>query len=341
MTSDVFRGENLDNSLLIGFYGGGNLGDELLLEILMNLFKERGYKKIDFYYSNPSFYPLFHHDFGFTLVDARSKRKLFSSLLKAKNVVVGGGGLWGMDFNTNVLLFSVVLFVARFLLRKNVYLLGVGYYNSTSRLGRIGGLLAGLSSKWIVVRDQESKENFKFFPSKTFLQKDLSFLLPELDLHDYKQEAEKLDEVFGEGELVLISVRRFQKKYENNYSQIVLETVKNNPGIKFAVAMCEPREMDPDNFAQLSALDYDNVRFLEFRYNPIALYLFLKAHNKKIIAIVPQFHGIILAHLAGVRFLPFFYDNKVSQLLKSIGVHGGKPIAAISLGDIETFLRAA
>ncbi|MBU4274265.1 polysaccharide pyruvyl transferase family protein [Patescibacteria group bacterium] len=341
MKTDFFN-INLDNSLLIGFYGGGNLGDELILEVLMNLFKERGYKNIDFYYSNPGFYNIFHHDFGYKMIDAKKRTDLFISLLRAKNIVIGGGGLWGLDFNKSIFFLSLILFFSRFILGKKVYLVGVGYYNSATYFGRIGAFFAGMASNVILARDQESRKNFRFFQKKTLLKEDISFLLPDLNLGAYKEETDSLDKLLHLSEIsVFISVRRFQKKYSNNYLQIILGVIRNNPNKSFILATFEPREIDPEGYALCFELSKNNknVQYLEFRYNPVALYLYLKINKDKLITITPQYHGILLAYMAGCDFFPLSYDNKCRELLMVISkIKNIINIYNLTVQDLQKFI---
>lgn len=338
---NFFNETDLSNSLVVGFYGGGNFGDELLMEILMNVFREYNYKNVCFYYSNPDFYNIFHHDFHYKMINGKKKITLFKSFFKIKNIVVGGGGLWGLDFNKNVFFLSLILFFSRLILMKKIYLIGVGYYNSTTFLGKIGAFFAGLASNIIIVRDTESKENFSFFKSKTFLAEDIGFLLSELDLSSYKKETRAFSKILNSDKKhVFISIRRFQKKYSNDYLKTVIDVVRRNLKINFILTTFEPREVDPVSYQTLLKLSHqqENLQFLEFRYNPIVLYLFFKQNNKNLLAILPQFHGIIIAYLAGIKFLPFSYDNKVSALFEYFNIQRYKSINSINMGDIEIFL---
>jgi len=45
--ADLIKKHDFNESLLIGYYGGGNFGDELLLEVLLNMFKKNGVSKLD------------------------------------------------------------------------------------------------------------------------------------------------------------------------------------------------------------------------------------------------------------------------------------------------------
>src|SRR4029079_7172941 len=90
-----------------------------------------------------------------------NKLALIRAILKKKNIVVGGGGLWGMDVNANIFLMSLMLLMSRRLLGKKVHLTAVGCYNSTTALGRLSAWCAAKAANTIIARDQETYANFK------------------------------------------------------------------------------------------------------------------------------------------------------------------------------------
>ena len=148
--NDFLQKTNLDDSLLIGYYGGGNYGDELLLEVLCNLLASKGVQNLKITYQRPNTYQAMHRNFGSELVDIHNREAVTRAAFKSKNILIGGGGLWGVDMNFNTLLLSIFLFVSRWALRKKVYLLGVGYYNSTTWMGRLGAWFAGKAANVII-----------------------------------------------------------------------------------------------------------------------------------------------------------------------------------------------
>ncbi len=138
------KNEQLDSSMLVGFYGGGNYGDELLMEVLAGLLKKQGAKNVSIAYQTPLLYDKFHHDFGFKRIDIHNSTAFLKGIFTHKHIVVGGGGLWGMDSNLNIFLMSLMLLVSRFVMRKKIYLLAVGYYASANGAGKMGAWCAAI-----------------------------------------------------------------------------------------------------------------------------------------------------------------------------------------------------
>src|SRR5688572_203956 len=232
--TDFLRNTNLDNSMLIGYYGGGNYGDELLLEVLNNMLSHRGVNDLTITYQRPETYRDMHHDFGFKLIDIYDRLAVIKHALKSKNILIGGGGLWGVDMNFNTFLLSLFLFVSRWALRKKVYLLGVGYYGSTTKLGRWAAWLAGKAANVIIARDDESVINFKRISKHVYQDTDIAWNIPDLDLTAYKDEAEIMQRRLPiGGKTLMLTVRRPQSKRQTQnfvrFNKLIGWLIKSNP----------------------------------------------------------------------------------------------------------------
>lgn len=339
--NELFDRYNLEHSLLIGYYGGGNYGDELLLEVLANLLDAHGLRHITITYQNPETYHSFHHDFHYHRINMRDARAMFTAIRSNKNIIIGGGGLWGLDVNPNILRLGFLLLASKWLLGKRIYLLGVGYYNSTSRIGHLGAWLAGKSARHIIARDQETFENFSKVSRHVSVDRDMAWHLPSVELAHYKAEVSMLGQSIPiKQKTVFVSLRRFKGEKGAAYTERVAECIANNQDKHFIVAILEPKEIDPDNYEKLRDWQqcYDNIQIIDFSFNPLALALLFKKHHKQLAVIGPQFHLILTAHLANIPFLPIAYDNKVSQLLNQLGYTDTIPITNIPEHTIQKFI---
>lgn len=324
---EFVQNTNLHNSLLIGYYGGGNYGDELLMEVLGNLLMRQGTRGVTVTYQRPTTYSTMHHDFGFKVTDMHDRKAVLKSALTAKNILIGGGGLWGVDMNFNTFVLSVFLFLSRWLLGKKVYLLGVGYYRSTTRLGRLAAWLAGKAANVIFARDDESATNFRLISKHVYQDTDIAWNIPYLDLTPYEQEANLMQKNLPVGDKTLmVALRRPQAKRQSRdfvrFNGLIHWLMRTNPNRPILLVMLESESKDPELYKEARKWRrmHKHLRIIEAPYNPLTLFLYVKQNYKRLGLIAPQLHLLMTAHLNNVPFLPLSYDNKVSQMFDQIGI---------------------
>jgi polysaccharide pyruvyl transferase WcaK-like protein len=335
---------DLDDSLILSYGGGGNYGDELLLEVLLNMLKKAGVKRVDIAYLRPERYTTYHHDFGYRIVDLWNRVQMLHSVFRNKNIIVGGGGLWGLDMNLSIFIMSLMLWCSRWLLGKKVYLLGVGYYNSTNKLGHAGAYLAAKAANVIVARDTETRRNFERFRKNVTQDHDMVWYSRQLDLSAYQPEAKKLDQRLPiTAKTLFITLRRFDTKYQNDFKKIVEGCIAANPDRPIIVALLEPREVNPEDHAQMRRWAHArlNVRVIDFSFNPLALLLYFQRNHRRLVFIGPQFHGLLTAHLAEVPLFPLVYDNKSQALLEQIGHTPTVSIYNLKRQQLQAFIDEA
>lgn len=339
---DFIKNTNLEKSLLIGYYGGGNYGDELLLEVLMNLLSKKGVKNADVAYMPYCDFSTYHHDFGYQPFQANSIPKLIGAMARNKNIIVGGGGIWGLDAKLQPLLMSIALFIGRWIFGCNVYLVGVGYYKSTNWYGHFGAWLAAKASNAVIGRDTETMQNFSKFQPKTYKDKDIAWYLKDIDISSYQTDLDKLEQTIQvNGKTLFITLRRFSAKHQNNFTDVIGHVIEASKGKNIIVAILEPAGLDTESYSIIKSWQekYKNVKAIDFSYNPLALYLFLQKHSKNLTLISPQFHAIISAYLHKVPFMPLVYDNKVSELFDQIGTDQRISLYDVRSADVHEYLR--
>lgn len=334
---NFFKNTDLENTFVIGFYGGTNFGDELLLEIIQNFLLQKKLKSASIYYTDLARFNNYHHDFGFTLVDPKNKINFIKKLIHSKSIVIGGGGLWGLDTNINILLLSIILLILRFLFGKKIYVISVGYYNSTNILGHLAAKITAFSANILFVRDRESYVNFKKVTKNVILDKDLSFYLSTFNLKKYEKEAyDIINEYKFNENIILIGLRRFKKNSGIGFTEKVLNVL---PAIKenLIIIPFEGEHISKVPFGK--KIENSSVKFLNFKCNPIAFYVALKKRNRNIIIIAPQYHIQIVAHLSKISFMPISYDNKVNELHKIFNIKYSLPIDKVGVNDIISFIK--
>lgn len=318
---------DLEGTLLVGYYGGGNFGDELLLEVLQKQLVSRKVKSATFLYTQPSAYSRYHRNFGYQRVESSG---LPLAIIKSRSVVVGGGGLWGLDVNASILLLSIMLFLGRLILRKRIYLIGVGYYNSTNKLGRISAWFAAKAAIFVIARDSETRENFVAAGARTYVDEDIAFLIRDMDLSEYEASAQSLQKELCVGpRTTYITLRHFRT--DTGFDELVKSSIQNHPHQRFIVSLLQPASQYPagDTLLRELSATLPNVKYLNADVNPLTLVRFFQTNARSLSFITPQFHALVVALICGIPFVPIAYDNKVRQLLETHNVKHIIPLASL------------
>lgn len=330
----------INRPLIIGYYGGTNYGDELLLEVLQQLLAAKNIGKATVYYSNDSLYSTYHHEFGNKRIS--SKWQLAKALMGSKHIIIGGGGIWGVDVNVNVFILSLLLFLAGTILHKNIYLVSIGYYNSTNSLGHVSAWLVGKAATAILSRDSETYKNFAAYSSQLFLDQDLSLYIPSLSLTEYAKEAEEISQHLHLSEKrTLIGLRRFRKGLQNDYTKHAIRLIRECPEKAFTLVIFESKVVAPEAYAliQETASALPNCIGADFSCNPLALYLALHTHRSNLSVIAPQYHVQITAFANGIPFLPLAYDAKNREFFKSQHISHITEASAVTYEDLLAYIR--
>jgi polysaccharide pyruvyl transferase WcaK-like protein len=338
--SSFINTTDLNNSLLIGYYGGTNFGDELILEVLMSRLSNNKFKEINIYYFNKKNYNTYHKNFKYNIIDSKNRYSQFLKIISSKSIIIGGGGLWGCDSNLNIFILSFLMFIFKILLRKNIYLLGVGYYDSANKIGKVSAFFAGISANIIFARDDETISNFKKINKNTYKDNDIAFLLPEIELSHYNLDCMRISKKLGlHDEKIIIGFRHF-KQEDDKYTNNILKLIDSSPEKKFILFFFQSKEFSSSTFNKIKSIEkkYNNVSITDFHFNPISLYLAIKLNSSNLKIVAPQYHVQLIAHLTNTTFLPISYDNKNLELFKQINIKKQIPINNIRYEDLKNFI---
>ena len=326
---------NLNSSLLFGYYGGGNFGDELLLQTTLKLMSNND--DVSFFYTNRKLYD--QNLTGYNASPVFGLKSLIKRLLFSKNVIFGGGGHWGMDTNTKILVLCFCMLILKIGLRKKIYLIGVGYYGSAKSLGNLAAFFISKSAELIVARDQESFNNFKKYSSKVYLDKDIAFYLrlTKTEINDLSDKFVTSYGVQRDGRLTLVSVRRFKNNRDKKFKAELESLISEDVSGSYLLTLLEPEEMFPDGMKFLISIatKYSNARYIGNVSNPLQIYAFLKNNGRRCSVIAPQYHMQLVSYLTSTKFNPVYYDHKVSELHKQLRIEGSYKIEDTNLGSLR------
>ncbi len=171
----AFKPEN--STLLVGNYGNGNTGDEAILARLLEFVPKN--TKVTVASRNPSNIVATHGVNSVSLMSLAGMR----TWMKAKRVVVGGGGMFGPGQPILISILPAVLLGSK-LLGKSIAFAGVGVYQGMPRFSKFLLGLAASAAEPSLVRDDASTRtlDLRFGARKLELIPDAGFgLTPDDD----------------------------------------------------------------------------------------------------------------------------------------------------------------
>lgn len=143
--------------VVVGNYGGGNLGDEAMLDVLAELILERvGKIKILVPSRRPDMIRSLHPNP--MILPMKMIQGLYQALV-CGTLIVGGGTIYSTFSGPGVMTTTIISIMRKILLRKKVFFYGIGYSSTTPRLLSILAKMAFKLADGIYVRDSISREN--------------------------------------------------------------------------------------------------------------------------------------------------------------------------------------
>lgn len=344
--------EETKNILLIGNYGNNNIGDEILLKVIvLDLLEKDNQTKISIPVRNPKFIDTYHADISNSLnsFNVYDFKVLFKCLISSDKVIVGGGGIWSGYTGRLAKLIPFFLIISK-ILGKKVIVKSVGLYNTAPRIEKILVNLSFLFVDQCSVRDKESFDNIWSLNKKVNIYKDLALELPAI-LSNYRL-YQKYDKILKETpEYYILSRIKEQDKYIIGLSIkplksldktreliditskfINIANIEYNHRVHFAIFPFAGTNSDIENDELLTDEIIKKVEFKEnitviSRNNPIIWYLLIRFVN---IFIGMRFHSIIFAFINNIPLLAIPYENKVWNFIKDANLEN-----VVTLDDLD------
>lgn len=145
--------------VIVGNYGGGNLGDEAMLDVLIEQIRQRDKNiRVTVPSRRPDVVARLH---GQQSVAPVSLGKGVLRALVCSILMIGGGTIFSTFSGTGVVAITIVAIIRKAVLRKKVFFYGIGYSSSTSRVLSLLAKLAFHLADNVYVRDSISFSNLK------------------------------------------------------------------------------------------------------------------------------------------------------------------------------------
>lgn len=302
---------------IIGYYGAGNFGDEVLLAATINL--------LDTVYDSPKISVLSNN-----LENIRKSRQVeginrnnYLQIIRAiidSDMIIGGGGsmLQNVTSNKSLIYYLTILWLAKFFGKKVVLLgNGIGPLKTSFYKKLTMNVLKKLDA--IVLRDSDSYSLLDEFGLRNiYLANDLAYTLNGI------YEAKKIEKK------ILINLRQW------NYSPSFIETIEKLVGYlieeNYKVSLISFQSGNDDLilreiYNRISSDDLDIIEASDYEK-------VIHEISSTELFIGMRLHGLIFSSICKTPFIGLSYDPKVSVLCESLEQEFFEDLNNISFNDI-------
>lgn len=285
---------------ILGYYGFGNLGDELLLQACLEILEKHGIEreKIIVLSNNPS---ETSENFHVDSVNRWKFREVSAAFRESEKLILGGGGLFQDSSSIkSCIWYWYIVRLAKFLGLK-IFALGQSIGPLNSKISEIFTANALKLCEKIHVRDENSFETAKKFGCKNVLLGcDLVMTLANSGSVNHISKSKKL----------LINLRPCPEL--EKFISVIAPNIKNFFGEKIGVALSHDDEKVLNDAKEILAL---NKIILIKNFNEAEI-LWAEASC----AVGMRLHFGVLSRIFGTPLALMPYDVKVSEFAKQSGV---------------------
>lgn len=292
---------------ICGYYGMGNIGDEVILKSLKSVLLKAFPNSEYIIFGKGNLFP-----FGI-----RSFLKPYRLLKSCDAFVLGGGGLFTDEESIFVSAFWAFQGLVALFLRKPLLCLGISV-GPVKRINRPLVKYVLRRAKLIVVRDKASQSLLRGWGVESFYFPDLAFLFEEDSEETSARGNIQSDRVDVTKKYIVISVRPFIKNNDNLYTIFAqfCDTVIEKFGLDIRLIPFQ-RGVDFDVKILNTIFDRINnrphVTVTKF-YEDISELIDVIRNAELVVAM--RLHAGILAMKANTPFIPLSYMQKVVDLWK-------------------------
>lgn len=286
--------------LLAGYYGFGNLGDELLAQSVIQLLLSFGVKKekIAILSNNPE---ESEEKFGVSAVDRWKISVIRKTLLISRTLLLGGGGLFQDATSARSCAYYWGLVRMARMARCRVWAVGQSVGPLVSPAAKWLARTAFAACEYTGVRDEESRALLSGFGLAGELTPDLVFALDFPPLRD-------------KGRAVLINARPLKDARWGERVALVFRELQDRGFPLRGVAFSAEDARELETLAASNGLTLENIAA------PASAEDFLKISEDAFAAVGMRLHFGILSLRRGLSVLLAPYDPKVSGFARLWGV---------------------
>lgn len=317
-------------TVISGYYGFDNIGDEAVLKCLVEGLKERGITDITVLSNKPD---ETNKKYNVKAVNRNSFKEIYKALKQSDVLLSGGGSLIQDKTSSKSLWYYLGIMLMGKFLRKKVYVMGQGIGPVDKKFNR--WLTARILNKvdGIAVRDELSKEYLKQLNVKKDVVVAADLVLNfsggnNREIFGKILEKEGID--LNSAEYVLICTREWGN---SELSRVELaraaDFIAQDYGYKIVFLPFYHEDIEEsDRVATYMKMPYE---ILTGKYEIEEILSIIRSSS---LLIGVRLHSLIFAFISLVPFVGISYDPKVEGFLKSIGESSAGDINSFTADDI-------
>jgi len=289
---------------ILGYYGAGNLGDELLLRSTLEMLSSLGSFKIFVFSEKPAETKIFFPDCK--AIDKFKPTALISALMECEALIVGGGSIFQDVSSFRSLLYYVSVCLLACLLGKKLILLGQGVGPLNSTISRWLTRIVYQLAHSVSVRDLESFDLVKDWNAQIKFSGDLAWTLPNVKTLSEEELKTKKQKSL----VVSLRTDKVSEKQVECFARFLKENFAD-----YKINFLALQRQDVEVLNEIAEkLDLAEV-FAIYNYGGWKQYG-IKLFQEADFCFAMRFHALLLAIKSGTAAVGISYDPKVRALCK-------------------------
>ncbi|MBL3592805.1 MAG: polysaccharide pyruvyl transferase CsaB [Synergistaceae bacterium] len=283
--------------LLCGYYGFGNLGDELIAEALIGLFEKSGVRRDEIALLSAAPQDSLA-DLGVRSFDRWSFREVLAGLKASDSLLLGGGGLFQDSTSLRSPLYYWGIVRLASLMGSHPWCYGQSVGPLTSSWGRLLARRALALCGPRVLRDEPSMALVESWGLEASRSPDVVLALPSVPLS-------------GPGQALIVNVRPWPGDLPRRTAEEAARLAAKRTCPLIGVALSEEDRRLLERFRDDGICPVEEIRHLRRRDDVQG------AFDQAALAVGMRLHFLILALMQGVPAMAVPYDPKVEALART------------------------
>jgi polysaccharide pyruvyl transferase WcaK-like protein len=312
------------NVLLVGFYGRGNFGDDLMCHSLVRHLISKTSANIEISTENSDYFRELVSPRVNTV--GRSSAEIVKALLKTDFLIQGGGTIFHDSYRfpqlffywRNLTAWVLLLFLAR-LMGARVMIVGAGIGPISHVVTRVLTLIALNLSNFVSVRDVASQKTVAAISRKKVMGGfDLAAVEPHSPYHREKAAGDALTIGVSPCDLDLYHPDGSNEAFWQPFSEAISEIASDRPIDIVFLSLFSGGKLSDEAISRRVALGMKNVRAIDFKGYVGTLEDIIIPMQQCDVLIAARFHAAVAGYLAGCKLIVAAYNRKVADFADEI-----------------------